>query len=323
MSVSVIADITTNALCPAKSTCSQAIYLNGLQRMVVGICKMVVIPVLGQLADEYGRKPLLLLIVSTAIFPSAILAIDESKGFVYAYYVLRIISHIMSQGSIFCISAAYAADILDGRSRAAAFGWMHGILSLSHVLGNLIACLLPGTYIFEASFDFDKNQFSEILLMVGVGSIITQMLFFPLANRLVGERVVLRIALLASITYALLYGLAWTSWVPYFGALFRMVYLLERPSTNAIVSKASSSSDQAKTQGFAGAESIGSFLAPLVMSPLTSWFLSSNAPFNYKGFSLICAAFALAMAFYFAWILPEAPSAQEENAESMEAPLLA
>ncbi|WMV53619.1 hypothetical protein MTR67_047004 [Solanum verrucosum] len=421
MSVSIIADITTNALCPTKSTCSQAIYINGLQQMVVGICKMVAIPVLGQLADEYGRKPLLLLIVSTAIFPSAILAIDESKGFVYAYYVLRMISHIMSQGSIFCISAAYAADILDGRSRAAAFGWMHGILSLSHVLGNFLARLLPGTYIFEAclvifqvsvalliiapmymiifltetvkltpnlnqhlrwsskayklvqdryssmryalhvvtssstlkciclvsffydmgmsgissvlmyylksAFDFNKNQFSEILMMVGVGSIITQMLVFPLVNPLVGERVVLRIALLASITYALLYGLAWASWVCALLWCFisdDLYTRAPRPSTNAIVSKASSASDQGKTQGLvAGAEAIGSFLAPLVMSPLTSWFLSSNAPFNCKGFSLICAAFALAMAFYFAWILPEAPSTQEENGESVEAPLLA
>lgn len=289
---------------------------------------------------------------------------------------------------------------------------MHGILSLSHVLGNLLARLLPGNYIFEVSvalsiiapmymtifltetvkltpkvnqhlrwsskaytlvqdryrsmkyalhvvnssstlkciclvsffydmgmsgissvlmyylksaFDFNKNQFSEILMMVGVGSIITQMLIFPLVNPLVGETVVLRIALLASITYALLYGLAWASWVPYFGALFRMVYLLERPSTNAIVSKASSSSDQGKTQGLvAGAEAIGSFIAPLVMSPLTSWFLSGNAPFNCKGFSLICAAFALAMAFYFSWILPEeAPSTQEESEESVETPLLA
>lgn len=90
-------------------------------------------------------------IINDLLFVSVILAIDESKGFVYAYYVLQIISHIMSQGSIFCISAAYAADILDGRSRAAAFGWMHGILSLSHVLGNLLARLLPGTYIYEVS----------------------------------------------------------------------------------------------------------------------------------------------------------------------------
>ncbi|KAF3669849.1 putative hippocampus abundant transcript-like protein 1-like [Capsicum annuum] len=188
---------------------------------VVGICKMVVIPVqLGQLADEYGRKPILLLIVSTAIFPS----VQFSSAFV------------LSRSSM---------------------TW---------------ECL----YYLKLAFDFNKNQLSEILMMVGVGSIITQ---------------------------ALLYGLAWASWI------------------NAIVSKASSSSDQGKTQGLvAGAEAIGSFLVPLVMSPLTSWFLSSNAPFNCKGFSLVCAAFALVMAFSFAWILPPA---QEENVESLEAPLIA
>ena len=39
---------------------------------------------------------------------SALLAINQSKGFVYAYYVLRTIANILSQGSIFCIAVAYA-----------------------------------------------------------------------------------------------------------------------------------------------------------------------------------------------------------------------
>ena len=38
---------------------------------------------------------------------SALLAWNKSKGYVYAYYVLRTISYIISQGSIFCISVAY------------------------------------------------------------------------------------------------------------------------------------------------------------------------------------------------------------------------
>ena len=37
----------------------------------------------------------------------ALLAWNQSQEFVYAYYVLRTFSHIISQGSIFCISVAY------------------------------------------------------------------------------------------------------------------------------------------------------------------------------------------------------------------------
>ncbi|GFZ06017.1 hypothetical protein Acr_18g0001870 [Actinidia rufa] len=124
MTVSVLVDVTTGALCPGESTCSEAIYINGLQQTVVGIFKMVVLPILGQLADEYGRKPLLILTVSTTIVPFVLLAINESKASVYAYYVIRTISYIISQGSIFCISVAYVADVVNEGKRAALFSWI-------------------------------------------------------------------------------------------------------------------------------------------------------------------------------------------------------
>jgi len=37
----------------------------------------------------------------------ALLAWNQSEEFVYAYYVFRTFSNIISQGSIFCISVAY------------------------------------------------------------------------------------------------------------------------------------------------------------------------------------------------------------------------
>ncbi|OVA05986.1 Major facilitator superfamily [Macleaya cordata] len=317
MTVSVLVDVTTRALCPGKTTCTEAIYITGVQQTVVGVFKMIVLPVLGQLADDYGRKPLLLLTLSTTIFPFGLLAWNDSKGFVYAYYVLRTISYIISQGSIFCISVAYAADVVEDGKRAIAFGWITGLFSASHVLGNLLARFLPEDHIFEASllifcpvymqlflvetvqapprqdqdsrcfnsiykalqercvsmrnavnvvirsetlkrialisffyelgmsgissvllyylksaFGFNKNQFSEILMMVGIGSIVSQILVLPVVNPLVGEKVILCIAIFSSIIYALLYGLAWAPWVPYLSASFGVIYVLVKPAMN-------------------------------------------------------------------------------------------
>nr|AFK48179.1 unknown [Medicago truncatula] len=93
----------------------------------------------------------LLLTMSTAIFPFALLAWNQSEEFVYAYYVLRTISYIISKGSIFCISVAYVADVVNENKRAAVFGWITGLFSASHVVGNVLARFLPQNYIFVVS----------------------------------------------------------------------------------------------------------------------------------------------------------------------------
>ncbi|CAL9166522.1 unnamed protein product [Musa hybrid cultivar] len=481
MTVSVLVDVTTGALCPGERSCAEAIYITGLQQTVtslmsiifvlpnpgfnfycscsrrayspfdfpslhtrssylylnefsdvsivtshlcsyndnvVGVFKMVVLPILGQLADEYGRKPLLLITISTSIVPFAILAWDDSRAAVYWYFVLRTISYIISQGSILCISIAYAADVIEVRKRSAAFGWITGLFSAAHVLGNILARFLPEGWIFEVSicllvcstlylkiflvetvmvsprqsenrscssivlkvfverwysmkdnifvinssatlkcissisffyelgmsgissvllyylksaFGFNKNQFSEILLMVSFGSIFSQILVLPLINPLMGEKGVLLIALGASIAYGMLYGLAWAPWVPYLSASFGVIYVLVKPSTYAIISKAAISSDQGKAQGLiAGVQSVASFLSPLVMSPLTSLFISGKAPFNCKGFSILVASVSLIISLAHACLLnsenPDKPPEHETSQcgdETVEAPLLA
>nr|XP_027104773.1 hippocampus abundant transcript-like protein 1 [Coffea arabica] len=412
MTKSVLVDVTTNVLCPGQSTCPEAIDLNGLQQTTVGIFKMVVLPVLGQLSDDYGRKPLLLATFSADILPFAVLAINKSKGFVYAFYVLRFVSLIFSQGSIYCIAAAYLADVVDDNKKATGFSWMMGLISASRVLGNVLARFLPGTCFFEvaiallifcpvymtlflaetvtpapkvdqclpyfkkafkliqeqydniryaasvvissptlksvslalffyelgmsgatstllyylkAAFGFDKNQFSEILMVVDIGAVISQLLVLPIITPLVGEKLILCAALLSNAVYALLFGLAWAPWVTYFIAAFGVVNVLVRPSSSALISKAASSTDQGKAQGIIlGVQSFSSLLSPLAMTPLTNLFLSRDAPFNCKGFSFVCASLSVAIALCFAFMLKPNTSKKplEVDAEHNKAPLL-
>lgn len=47
---------------------------------IVGSFKMVILPLLGQLADEHGRKPMLLLTVSTSIFPFGTFLVNIFHG---------------------------------------------------------------------------------------------------------------------------------------------------------------------------------------------------------------------------------------------------
>ncbi|KAL5550876.1 hypothetical protein UlMin_001052 [Ulmus minor] len=183
----------------------------------------------------------------------------------------------------------------------------HFLVNLVHIPSSLLQLVKEVTffqYYLKETFGFDKNKFSEILMMVGIGLIASQ-------------KIILCIALLASIAYlsfsyqfilisALHCGLAWEAWVPYLGASFGVIYILVKPATYAIISKASSSINQVcieshilallqgKAQGFiAAVQSIASLLSPLVMSPLTSWFLSSDAPFNCKGFNIVCASICM------------------------------
>uniref|UniRef100_A0A2N9HL15 Major facilitator superfamily (MFS) profile domain-containing protein n=1 Tax=Fagus sylvatica TaxID=28930 RepID=A0A2N9HL15_FAGSY len=326
MTVSVLVDVITDALCPGDSTCTQAIYLNGLQQ--------------------------------------------TSKGFVYAYYVLRTISYILSQGSIFCIAVAYAADVVEDSKRAAAFSWITGLSSASHVLGNLLALFLPENptlrgislvsffyelgmsgitgvlwYYLKAAFGFEQKSIlrnsdaggSRFNCFTDVGAS---------TNKSTGWResdIVHRFTCINSLRiilwpcmggmdsstsdqyksvqhdYLLFYAMKISTLTPEIAAFTE---LMENFSGHFIAMYALLFV-QGKAQGFvAGVESIASLLSPLAMSPLTSWFLSTNAPFNCKGFSIVCASICMMIALCYACLLKPEVLPSHDSEDDIETPLL-
>ncbi|XP_022678910.1 hippocampus abundant transcript 1 protein isoform X3 [Setaria italica] len=395
---SVITDVTMGALCPGRDECSLAIYLTGLQQAVTGLGALVLTPVVGNLSDRYGRKALLALPATASIVPLGILAYGRTKGYFYAYYVTKMLTAMVSDGSMMCLSLAYVADRVPEARRAAAFGVFTGVCSAGFVASTFAARFLPVSttcqvsavaavvtaaymkaflqetdggasscrseeaaslplclpsssseessprlpplrkapslseiatlltssstfsratvvtffhglgetgllntllYFLKAKFHYSKNQYANLLLIMGITGSFSQLAVMPLLVPKLGEQKLLIIALIASCGHvrAFLYSIAWSSWVPYLAASCVVLSTLVNPCIRSIISKKVGPFEQGMVQGcITGISSIANVISPLVFTPLTAWCLSEATPFYLKGFSLACAGFATLVA---------------------------
>nr|GMD40275.1 tetracycline resistance protein, class A-like [Ipomoea batatas] len=149
MVIPAITDITLAAVCPGQDECSLAIYLTGIQQAIIGLGSLVVMPLVGNLSDTYGRKTMLTIPMALSIFPLVILAYSRSKYYFYAYYILRTLIAMVCDGSVQCIALAYVADNVPECRRGSAFGVMSGIVSTAFVCGNLSARFLSTASTFQ------------------------------------------------------------------------------------------------------------------------------------------------------------------------------
>ncbi|KAI3464764.1 hypothetical protein Pfo_021427 [Paulownia fortunei] len=151
MVVPAITDVTMAALCPGKNECSLAIYLTGAQQAIIGLGSLVVMPLVGNLSDTYGRKVMLTLPMILSIFPLVILAYSRTKYYFYAYYVLKTLIAMASEGSVQFLALAYVADNVPEGRRAAVFGIMSGFSSSSFVFGNFSTRFLSTSATFQVA----------------------------------------------------------------------------------------------------------------------------------------------------------------------------
>ncbi|KAK5831612.1 hypothetical protein PVK06_015410 [Gossypium arboreum] len=151
MVIPAITDVTMAALCPGRDECSLAIYVSGFQQAIIGLGSFVMMPLVGNLSDKYGRKALLTVPITLTIFPLAILAYSRTRSFFYAYYILKILTAMFCEGSVHCLSLAYVADNVPEGRRASAFGILSGIGSCAFVCGTLSTRFLSTASTFQVS----------------------------------------------------------------------------------------------------------------------------------------------------------------------------
>ncbi|KAM5562619.1 hippocampus abundant transcript 1 protein [Rosa sericea] len=169
-------------------------------------------------------------------------------------------------------------------------------------------------YFLKARFQFNKNQFADIMLIMGISGAVTQMIFMPMMAPKIGEEKMLSIGLLLNCISMFLNSIAWSPWVPYAATVFSSFALLAQPTIRSIASKQVGPNEQGKAQGcISGISSFANIIAPLVFSPLTALFLSEDAPFNFPGFSIMCLGLATIIALIQSTMIRASPPISSHN----------
>ncbi|XP_033131064.1 multidrug resistance protein 1 isoform X2 [Brassica rapa] len=148
----VITDVTVAAVCSSPDdACSLAVYLTGFQQVAIGLGTMVMMPVIGNLSDRYGIKAVLTLPMCLSILPPVILGYKRDTHFFYMFYIIKILTALVCEGTVDCLASAYVAENIQGRTRISAFSVLAGVKTMSSLCGTLVARFLPLALIFKVS----------------------------------------------------------------------------------------------------------------------------------------------------------------------------
>lgn len=118
-------------------TVSDASLYGGWLTFAFAFMQFLFSPLLGNLSDQFGRRPILLLSLLGLGIDYVFLAFAPSIGWLFAG---RIIAGIC--GASFTTATAYIADISDVESRAKNFGMVGAAFGLGFILGPVIGGLL-------------------------------------------------------------------------------------------------------------------------------------------------------------------------------------
>jgi len=116
---------------------SQAAIISGWMFAGYSLAQFAFGPVMGNLSDAYGRRPLLLLAIGGLMVDYVFSALAPSVGYLY---VGRIVAGLC--GASYVIANAFIADITEPEDRAGAFGMMGAAFGIGFVVGPAIGGLL-------------------------------------------------------------------------------------------------------------------------------------------------------------------------------------
>src|SRR5829696_104749 len=114
-------------------------FVIGLLFAVFSLCQLVAAPLLGDLSDRRGRRPVLIFSLVGTVLSFVMLALAHT---VWMLFLARIVDGL-SGGNI-STARAYVADVTEPKDRARAYGLIGAAFGLGFILGPALSGMLAG-----------------------------------------------------------------------------------------------------------------------------------------------------------------------------------
>jgi MFS transporter, DHA1 family, tetracycline resistance protein len=111
----------------------------GLLFAVFSLCQLVAAPLLGDLSDRYGRRPVLIFSLAGTVVSFVMLALAQSIAMLF---LARVVDGL-SGGNI-STARAYVADVTEPKDRAKAYGLIGAAFGLGFIMGPALSGILAG-----------------------------------------------------------------------------------------------------------------------------------------------------------------------------------
>ena len=242
----------------------------------------------------------------------------------------------------FCYGLFVLPESLPEEKRTPAFDWTHakpmgGVKMLREYpqiwglvavvfIANFAHYVYPSTFVLfaDAAYGWKEKQAGYVLAVVGVLSVIVNVLLIGRVVKALGERRALMFGLACGTLGFLVYGLAGTGWMFMLGLPISALWAIAAPATQALITRQVPADAQGRIQGsMSSLVSLAGIFAPAVFAGAFGFFIGPHAPVHLPGVAFLIAALMLAIAAFVAWrftdaahLPPKAESADDAQAEA-------